>query len=114
MAELAVWSGVSITMLLIMLAVISSTALLFGAISAMGGQHAGTQGIVAMSLALIAAAVNFVIVQRAGLSMANITREKPMAMQARYGQVFCIIIFLWAACAGLIGFWMVRLVRSFL
>jgi hypothetical protein len=101
-------------MLVIMLAIISSTALLVGAISAMGEQHAGSQGIVAMSLALIFAVANFVIVQRAGLSLANITREKPEAVQARYGQIFCLVIILWAACTEFIGFWMVRLVRSFL
>jgi hypothetical protein len=80
----------------------------------MGEQHAGSKGIVAISLALILAAANFVIVQRTGLSMANITRENPEAVQARYGQVFCLVIFLWAVCAGFIGFWMVRLALSFL
>src|SRR5215510_7446352 len=101
-------------MLLILLGIISSTALLVGAISAMGGRNVGSQGIVAISLALILAVANFVSIQRAGLSIANITRERPEAIQARYGKLFCLVILLWAVCAGFIGFWMVRLVRSFL
>ena len=101
-------------MLLILLAIISSTALLVGAISAGEDQHAGVQGFVAVLLALILAAVNFFSVRWVGLSMANITCEKPEAVQARYGKLFSLAILIWAICAGFLGFWLVRLVRSFL
>jgi hypothetical protein len=101
-------------MLLILLAILSSATLLVGAISAMGGEHAGFQGIVAISLALVLSAANFFIVQRAGLRIAKITSAKPEAVQNWYGKAFCIVILLWAVCGGFIGFWMVRLVRSFL
>ena len=100
-------------MLLTLLAFVSSTTLLVGAISAMREQGAGSQGIVAIALALILAVTNFFGVRRAGLGLANFAREKPDAVQTRYGKTFCLIILLWAACAEFIGFWTVRLVRSF-
>jgi hypothetical protein len=101
-------------MLLILLAILSSTTLLVGAISAVGEQHAGIHGSVALALALILAATNFFLVRRAGLSMANITTAKSEAVQAWYGKAFCFVILLWAVCGGFIGFWMVRLVISLL
>jgi hypothetical protein len=114
MAEFSVWGGVSLIMLLILLAIISSTALLVGAISAVQEQHVTGHGFIAIALALILAAVNFFSVQRAGLGMADIAREKPEAVQARYGKVFSLAVLIWAVCAGFLGFWMVRLVSSFL
>jgi hypothetical protein len=101
-------------MLLNLLAIISSTALLAGAISEIGEQHAGGQGFAAVFLALILSAVNFFSVRRAGLSLANMTRDKPEAVQARYGKVFSLGILVWAVCAGILGTWMVRLLRSLL
>ncbi len=101
-------------MLLFLLAIISSTTLLVGAISAVQEQHVTGHGFVAVALALILAAVNFFSVRRAGLSVANITRGKPEAVQARYGKTFSLAILIWAVCAGFLGFWMVRLVSSFL
>jgi|HubBroStandDraft_6_1064221.scaffolds.fasta_scaffold1227743_1 hypothetical protein len=79
-------------MLLILLAIISSTTLLVGAISAVQEQHVTGHGFIAIALALIFAAVNFFGVQRAGLGMAAITREKPEAVQARYGKAFSLAI----------------------
>ena len=115
MAEFSVWGGVSLIVLLILLAIISSTALLFGAISAVQEQHvAGHSFVAVVVLALILAAVNFFSVQRAGLGMAAIAREKPEAVQAGYGKLFSFIILMWAVCAGFLGFWMVHLVSSFL
>ena len=114
MAEFSVWGGVSLIMLLILLAIISSTTLLVGAMSAVQEQHVTGHGFIAIALALILAAVNFFSVQRAGLGMAATTREKPEAVQARYGKVFSLAVLIWAVCAGFLGFWMVRLVSSFL
>jgi hypothetical protein len=112
MAELSVWGGVSLIMLLVLLATISSTMLLVGAISAVRGQHVTWHSFIAIALALILAAVNFFSVQRAGLRMAAITREKPEAVQARYGKAFSFAILIWTFCAGFLGFWMVRLVST--
>jgi hypothetical protein len=114
MAEFFAWGGVSLTMLLILLAIVSSTTLLVGAVSAVQEQHVTGHGFVAVALALVLAAVNFFSVRRAGLGMAAITREKPEAVQARYGKVFTLAILIWALCAGFVGFWTVRLVSSFL
>jgi hypothetical protein len=114
MAKFSVWGGVSLSMLLVLLAIISSTALLVGAISAVQEQHVKGHGFIAVASVLILAAVNFFIVQRAGLSMAAFAREKPEAVQARYGKVFSLAILMWSVCAGFLGFWMVRLVSSFL
>jgi hypothetical protein len=114
MAEYPVWGGVSLTMLLILLAIISSTALLVGAISAIEGRYTGTQGIAAIVLALLMTATNFFSVRRAGLNMANSTKNRPEAVQARYGKIFSLMILLWSVCAGFIGFWVERFVRSFL
>jgi site-specific recombinase XerD len=72
MAGFSVWGGVSLIMLLILLAIISSTSLLVGAISAVQERHVRGHGFVAVALALILAAVNFLSVQRAGLGMAAI------------------------------------------
>jgi hypothetical protein len=101
-------------MLLILLAVISSTTLLVGAISAVQEQHVTGRGVVAVALALILAAANFFSVQRAGLGVAAIAREKPEAVQAWYGKVFSLAILVWVICAGFLGSWIVRLVSSFL
>jgi hypothetical protein len=114
MTEFSAWDGVSLIMLLILLAIISSTTLLVGAISAVQEQHVPGHGFVAVAIALILAAVNFFSVQRAGLGMAAIAREKPEAVQARYGKAFSLAILIWAVCAGFLGFWMVRLVSSLL
>lgn len=114
MAEFSVWGGVSLIMLLILLAVISSTTILVGAISAVQEQHVTGHGFVAVALALLLAAANFFSVQRAGLGMAAITKEKPEAVQARYGKAFSLAVLMWAICAGFLGFWMVRLVSSLL
>jgi hypothetical protein len=114
MAEFSVWGGVSLVMLLFLLAIVSSTSLLVGAISAVQEQQVRGHGFVAVALALILAAVNFFSVQRAGLGMAAIVREKPEAVQARYGKVFSLAILMWAVCAGFLGFWIVPLVSSFL
>jgi hypothetical protein len=99
-----------------LLAIISSTTLLVGAISAVQEQYVTGHGfiVVAVALTLILAAVNFFGVQRAGLGMAAITREKPEAVQARYGKAFSVGILIWAVCAGFLGFWMVRLISSLL
>jgi hypothetical protein len=35
-------------------------------------------------------------------------------VQVRYGKVFSLAVLIWAVCAGFLGFWMVRLVSSFL
>jgi hypothetical protein len=105
---------VSLIMLLILPAIISSTTLLVGAISAVQEQHFTGHGFIAVILALILGALNFFSVRRAALGMAAITREKPEALQARYGEVFSFAILIWAICAGFVGFWMVRLVSSFL
>jgi hypothetical protein len=114
MAEYAVWGGVSLTMLLILLAIISSTALLVGAISAIEGRYTGSQGIAAIVLAFLLTATNFFTVRRAGLGLANSTKSKPEAVQALYGKIFSLIILLWSVCAGFIGFWAEQFVRSFL
>jgi hypothetical protein len=114
MAEFSVWGGVSLIMLLILLAIISSTTLLVGAISAVQEQHVAGHGFIGVASALILAAVNFFSVRRAGLGIAAITREKPEAVQARCDKVFSLAILIWAVCAGFLGFWMVRLVSSFL
>src|SRR4051794_13037317 len=112
MAEFSVWGGVSLIMLLFLLAIISSTALLVGAVSAVQEQHVTGHGFVAVALALIFAAVNFFSVRRAGLSVAKISRGKPEAVQGRYGKAFSFVILMWAVCAGFLGFWIVRLVSS--
>lgn len=114
MAEFSVWGGVPLIMLLILLGIISSTALLVGAISAVQQQHVTGHSFIAVALALILTAVNFFSVQRAGQGIAAITREKPEAVQARYGKAFSLAILIWAVCAGFLGFWMVRVVSSFL
>jgi hypothetical protein len=101
-------------MLLILLAVISSIALLVGAVSALQEQHVTGHAFVAVALALVLAAVNFFSVQRAGLGMAAVTRGKPEAVQARYGKVFSLAVLMWAICAGFLGFWIVRLVSTLL
>jgi hypothetical protein len=79
-------------MVLILLAIISSATLLVGAISAVQEQRLTGHGFIAVTLALILAAVNFFSVQRAGLGMAAITREKSGAVQARYGKAFSLAI----------------------
>ena len=112
MAEFSFWGGVPLIMLLILLAIISSTTLLVGAISAVQEQHMTGHGFIAVALALILAAVNFFSVQRAGLGMAAITRVKPESVKARYGKAFALAILIWAVCAGFLGFWMVRLLSS--
>jgi uncharacterized cupredoxin-like copper-binding protein len=101
-------------MLLTFLAVLSSTTLLVGAISAIGEQHTAIQGVAVIALALVLAAANFVVVQKAGLSLANHTSVKPEAVQSWYGKAFCLVILLWAIGAGFIGFWIAGLIRSFL
>ncbi|HUL16021.1 MAG TPA: hypothetical protein VLV88_08495 [Terriglobales bacterium] len=103
----------SLIMLLILLATISSTMLLVGAISAVRGQHVTWHSFIAIALALILAAVNFFSVQRVGLSLAASPRKKSEAVEAMYGKVFTLAILIWAFCAGFLGFWMVRLVSSF-
>lgn len=114
MAEFSVWGGVPLIMLLILLGIISSITLLVGAISAVQEQHVAGHGFIAVALALILAAVNFFSVQRAGLGIAVITREKPEGVQAMYGKAFSLAILIWAVCAGFLGFWMVRVVSSLL
>ncbi len=114
MAEFSVWGGVSLTMLLFLLAIISSTSLLVGAISTVHEHHVTGHSIVAVALTLILAAVNFFSVHRAGLSVAKITRGKPEAVQGRYGKVFSLVILVWTVCAGFFGSWIVRLVGSLL
>jgi hypothetical protein len=114
MAEFSVWGGVSLIMLLFLLALISSTILLASTISAVQAQHVTGHRFIAVALALILAVVNFFSVQRAGLRMAAITREKPEAVQARYGKAFSFAILIWTVCAGFLGFWMVRLLNSLL
>jgi hypothetical protein len=99
-------------MLLILLAIISSTALLVGAISAIEGRCTGSQGIAAIVLALLMTATNFLTVRKAGLSLANSTKNRPEAVQARYGKIFSLMILLWSVCAGFFGFWAEQFVRS--
>jgi len=100
-------------MLLVLLAIVSSTALLAGAISAVAEQNAGFQGFVGICLAFVLAATNFIIVQKAGLRLASITSAKPDAVQNWYGKAFCLVIMVWTVCAGFIGFSVAKLVRSF-
>jgi hypothetical protein len=114
MAEFSVRGGVSLTMLLNLLALISSTAFLFSALSAIEGRYAGSQGIAAIVLAFLMTATNFFSVRRAGLCLANSTKNRPEAVQERYGKIFTIMMLLWSGCAGFIGFWVERFVRSFL
>jgi hypothetical protein len=112
MVEFLLWSGVQIAMLLNLLAIISSTALLAGAICEIGWQHVGGRGFAGVFFAAILSALNFFIVRRAGLSLANATRGKPEAVQARYGKGFSIFIFVWAVCAAFLGTWITRLFES--
>jgi hypothetical protein len=108
------WRWVPLIMLLILLAIISSTTLLVGAISAAQEQHFTGHGFFAVALAIILAALNFFGVQRAGRGIAAVTREKPQAVQTKYGKAFSLAILMWAICTGFLGFWVVRLVSSFL
>jgi hypothetical protein len=101
-------------MLLTLLAIISSITLLVGAMSEVQGQHFTGHGFVAVAIALILAAANFIGVQRAGIGMAAITRGKPETVQSTYGKVFSLAVLMWAICAGFLGFWMARLVTTLL
>ena len=99
-------------MLLILLATVSSTFLFFFVLSAVRAQHVRGHSFIDIALDLILAVVNFLCVQRAGLGMAAITREKSEAVQARYGKAFALAVLIWTVCAGFLGFWLVRLLKS--
>jgi hypothetical protein len=101
-------------MLLTLLAIISSIALLVGAMSEVQEQHFTGHGFVALAVALLLAAANFICIQKAGAGMVAITRGKPEAAQATYGKVFSLAVLLWAICAGFLGFWVARLVTTLL
>jgi len=98
-------------MLLILLALLSSIALLVGAVSAVQ-EHVVGHTFVTVTLALVLAAVNFFSIQRAGLGVAAVARGKTEAVQARYGKVFSLAVLIWTICAGFLGFWISRFVST--
>jgi hypothetical protein len=100
--------------MLTLLAILSSITLLVGAISEVQEQHFTGHGLIALGVALLLAAANFIGVQRAGAGMATIARGRPEAAQARYGKVFSLAVLLWAICAGFVGFWVARFVTTLL
>jgi hypothetical protein len=101
-------------MLLTLLAIMSSIALLVGAMSEVQEQHFTGHGFIALAVSLLLAAANFFGVQRAGAGMVAITREKPETVQSTYGKIFSLTVLLWAICAGFLGFWVARFVTTLL
>jgi hypothetical protein len=93
-------------MLLILLAIMSSTALLVGAILAASLPHAGfVSYLLAIVVGIALAASNFWMIRRVGLRLAELPQSRSEQSGDRLGQIFCIVVLLWAACAGFVGFW---------
>lgn len=93
-------------MLLTLLALLSSTTLLVGAVLAARLQHSvlGVY-VLAVAIGLLLAASNLWTVHKAGFLWARATQSKPEARQNLIGKAFCAVSLLWAVCAEPVGFW---------
>lgn len=93
-------------MLLILLALMSSTTFLVGAVSSASSQHVGLVGyLLATVIGLALATFNFWMVRRAGFLLAGLPHSGSERLEDRLGQAFCLIVLLWTGCAGFVGFW---------
>lgn len=93
-------------MLLTLLAVLSSTTMLVGAVLAARLEHTQLGGyLLAIIIGLPLAAFNLWTVHKSGFLLARLTRSSSESLQNWFGKAFCLAFLLWAACAGFVGFW---------
>ena len=93
-------------MLLILLAIMSSTTLLVGAILAASLPHAGfVSYVLAIVVGVALAAFNFWMIRIAGLRLADLPQSRSEHAGDKLGKIFCIVVLLWTGCAGFVGFW---------
>lgn len=93
-------------MLLVLLAAMSSTAMLVGAVLAASLPRAGfATYLLALIVGLVFAACNFWIVRSAGLFLVKLPKRSLEHYGNRIGQVFCVSVLLWVGCGGFVGFW---------
>ncbi len=101
-------------MLLTLLAVLSSTTVLVGAVLAARLGHAQLGGyLLAIAIGLPLAAFNLWMVHKAGFVLACFTRSISDLSQNWFGKAFCSACLLWTVCAGFVGFWAASAVIRF-
>jgi hypothetical protein len=101
-------------MLLTLLAVLSSTTMLVGAVLAAKLGHAQLGGyLLAIIIGLPLAAFNLWMVHKVGFLLANVTRSRSEPEQNWFGKAFSLAFLLWAACAGFVGFWAASVMMRF-
>jgi hypothetical protein len=101
-------------MLLTLLAVLSSTSMLVGAVLAAKLGHAQLGGyLLAIIIGLSLAACNLWLVRKVGFLLARLEPSRSESLENWFGKAFCLTLLLWAACAEFVGFWVASVVMRF-